>query len=209
MDNWFRLELMDAGSRYRWDRSVQDLIPRSGVVFYEADWDESDDEDDWVPGQAPMIFVPSESFSLKNVPAAQPAKHEGPEALELTDLLHGYWEMNFQSPMVYKFERDGEVEEYSGLYSGKLYESDTPAFEDYAFYGDVLYLGGDFGWCRLELVDRSCPVEWAEMIEDHLPEAQCFFYETGWQQPDRDDYGWQDDCPMYLVPSHTMWTVED
>ena len=205
---WTPLELVDAADRYRWDRSVVDLVPESGAFFYETTWEPAEDDEFWM-GDGPQILVPSADYSVKRSGQHSAAPCRADCSFTQRDLQHGFWEMSFQSVMVYQFRDDGEVVEYDGLTPGELRETTYPGYTQYAFYGDVLFLGGEDGWTRLELVNRDDDVQWAKAAEHHLPEAQSFFYETGWQEPDRSTEGWQDECPMYLVPSHSYWSVVD
>lgn len=121
------------------------------------------------------------------------------EQITTESLTEGYWENSIQSPHVYKFNRDGTVNEYF-IEPGRQVTEDNLIFSrtlSYTFNKSQLKITWDNAlFSTLEPVTIDDDIKWDNGLRNQLseiPSGEVFFYETNWQQ------GSPDDNAMYLV----------
>ena len=116
------------------------------------------------------------------------------------NLLMGYWENNIQCRMVYQFNKDGTVNEYSIEFDQIVNEKNLDYSRTLYYYlsdGKLVIDWGNRHQSILEIVTTDSPIDWDIGLQDQIseiPDNTQFLYETGWV-----DNGIISDNAMYLI----------
>ena len=106
------------------------------------------------------------------------------KAGETFDLLDGYWEYYIQSHAIYKFFKDGTVNEYYTAYDKEYIVPEELTIWrtlHYKWDGKVLTIEG-YSW-EMELVTNDADIDWDIGLWERIskiPKGEKFFYETGY-----------------------------